>query len=565
MQIYEDGGAKCYVCEKSFSAKQLKEGDVVDIERPPSEKKSPLLKSTSRQLTMEEVSGLKLAKGDRDRQISTAVYEFFKVKNSFNSNGKVDTRFYPYPGGYNARRYPKDGWYRLGKLEGLFGEGLPFVGGNRRLILTTGEEDAMAFAEAMMDKYGKIYPVMSAGSDTNLKLLLERRELVRQYDEVVLAFDEDASGRAALEKAIKIVGIDKVKITKLPQKDANDVLRESGGPALINAMFDAQSYTPGGFLSRDELWEKMEADSKVKSLLFPDCLAGVNKKTKGKRYGDITLFISGTGSGKSTILREDALFTKEHHLVDEDGNPDPSQKIGWIALEEGPGESARKFSGMALNKNPAAQDEPMTLEEMRPGFDAVFGSDQFIVLDHQGSVSDTGLIEKMEWLCLKGCKHIYLDHITIAASEGFEGSDGNEAIDKFMNALLTLVKRYEVWIGVVSHLRKVSSGSQAFEEGKLPSMDDIKGSGSIKQISMDIVAFARNMRAKKDNVRNKIEMEVLKCRYTGLTGPVAGASYVFETGRLNYDETIYSDDEEEFEAEKMEEVEETRVSKGKFD
>ena len=75
-------------------------------------------------------------------------------------------------------------------------------------------------------------------------------------------------------------------------------------------------------------------------------------------------------------------------------------------------------------------------------------------------------------------------------------------------------------------------GSKSFEEGKLPSMDDIRGSGSIKQISMDIVAFARNMKSKNDDIRNTIKMSVLKCRFTGLTGPVRGAKYLFEIGRL---------------------------------
>ena len=102
-----------------------------------------------------------------------------------------------------------------------------------------------------------------------------------------------------------------------------------------------------------------------------------------------------------------------------------------------------------------------------------------------------------------------------------------------MNDLLRLVKSHDVWIGLVSHLRKAPGGGKSFEEGKLPSIDDIRGSGSIKQISFDIIAFARDLTAEDVEIRNQIKMAVLKARYTGLTGPVRGAFYDPLTGRLH--------------------------------
>ena len=101
-----------------------------------------------------------------------------------------------------------------------------------------------------------------------------------------------------------------------------------------------------------------------------------------------------------------------------------------------------------------------------------------------------------------------------------------------MNDLLGLVKKYNVWIGLISHLRKTGNQGKSFEDGQLPSMDDIKGSGSIKQISMDIIAFARNIGADTESERNTIQTKVLKCRYTGLTGPSGTMAYDFKTGRL---------------------------------
>ena len=75
-------------------------------------------------------------------------------------------------------------------------------------------------------------------------------------------------------------------------------------------------------------------------------------------------------------------------------------------------------------------------------------------------------------------------------------------------------------------------GGKSFEEGNLASIDDIKGSGSIKQISFDIVAFARNLVAEDEAERNTIKFRVLKSRFTGLTGDAGSATYDVKTTRL---------------------------------
>jgi twinkle protein len=154
-----------------------------------------------------------------------------------------------------------------------------------------------------------------------------------------------------------------------------------------------------------------------------------------------------------------------------------------------------------------------------------------------------GIISQLEYMALSGCKYLFIDHITILVSEGAEGLTGNEAIDKVMNDLLRISKQHNVWIGLVSHLRKMSTTGQSFEEGRLPTVDDIRGSGSIKQISHDILAFARNITAENEDQRNTITLSVLKSRYTGKTGPAGTCKYDYDTGRLHdglYDDMIDS-------------------------
>jgi len=509
-QIYEDGSAFCFSCKTNYFAP--KEDHMENKED----------NSWSNPDSVNEVYNDLSVKGFKERNIYKQVSEHYGVRVSFDIDGNIDSHYYPYHSdgnlvGYKVRKLPKN-FTSIGKVRGgLFGQHL-YTGG-RRLVITEGELDAMAVQAAWYKKYKTFYPVVSLRSASSIKDLIDVRDWIRNFDEVILWFDNDDAGRIASKEAARIIGYDKIKIANSPEKDASDLWIKSP-EKVLSAIYDSVEYTPAGILTKEELWHQLEKYNEMESVPYPEFMGGLNEKLKGMRFGEITLWTSGTGSGKSTLLREIAIDLLEK----------TEDKIGIISLEESPAETARKMAGMALDKNPAKEEIP--LDDLKSGFDKVFGNNRVMVLDHQGSISDGSIMDFLEYMCLSGCKYLFVDHITILASEGAEGLTGNEAIDKIMNDLLGLVKKHEVWIGLISHLRKTDNKGKSFEEGKLPSMDDIKGSGSIKQISMDIIAFARNVGSEDSEERNTIKTKVLKCRYTGLTGPSGSLYYDFNTGRL---------------------------------
>jgi len=453
--------------------------------------------------------------GITSRNISSHVTEYFGVKT--HQYDDKPAHFYPYGDDcYKVRILPKE-FRMIGKAKKLFGQD-KFTGG-RMLVITEGELDALTVAQACLDFNKRIYPVVSIPSANQLQILLQQREWIRRFDSVIIWFDNDDAGSKAIHEASKIIGFDKVKIVSSDQKDASDLYMKYGAKEVTNVIWNAQKYNPAGILSGEVIWDKFIERQNTESIPYPSCLNGLNDKLKGMRQGEITLFTSGTGSGKSTVIKEIIW-----HLL----RTTQEDRIGLISLEESVGDTAEKFIGMTINKR--IGDVPTTEEELRTGFNLVFKDERLILLDHQGSVDDSSLIDKIEYMALMGCKYLFLDHITIAVSEGSEGLSGNEAVDKVMSDLLKVVKKHNVWLGIVSHLRK--SGGGAFEEGNMASIDDIKGSGSIKQISFDIIAFSRNLVAANPADRNKIEFSVLKSRYTGLTGPAGISKYNQVTGRL---------------------------------
>ena len=467
------------------------------------------------------------------RGISQEVVDHFKVKMSVNEDGRPESHFYPYTRNgkivaYKERKLPKE--FRVHgdfKNVELFGQNL-FTGG-RTLVICEGEIDVLSVAQAFKDYKGTIYPVVGMASASDTTSVLRNRDWINSFDSIILMLDNDDAGKKATDAIAKMIKTGKARVARLPEKDANETLVTHGKDAILRAIWDAQEWSPAGIVTGESIWEQFMARQEVESIPYPDCLSGLNTKLGGMRHGEITLFTSGTGSGKSTVIKEiilDLLETTE-------------DRVGLVSLEESVGDTAEKFISMALQR-PISEPPPLTEEELREGFDNIFADERLVLLDHQGSVGDDSLIDKIEYMALMGCRYIVLDHITIAVSEGTDGLSGNEAIDKIMSDLLKVVKRHNIWLGLISHLRK-AMGGKSFEEGNLASIDDIKGSGSIKQISFDIIAFARNLVAEDEGERNTIHFRVLKSRFTGRTGDAGAAIYDQRTTRLRSANDVLQD------------------------
>lgn len=516
--IYEDG-AYCFSCQ--YTTKKV--NIMNDLE--------PVAKPNSN-ITLEEINDLN-SFPINSRGISKQVVDHFGIKMAVNPDGSGGSHFYPYTNegrvaAYKERKLPKS-FVAHGNFSNveLFGQSV--ASGGKTLVITEGELDACAVAEAFLHKYKRIFPVVSMPSATGCKTVLAQREWIRRFESVILFFDKDEAGQAAIQKVAKIIGAGKVKVAKLLEKDPCEQLLKHGPQSLLQSYWDAETWSPAGLVMGEAIWEQFQQRQRTKSRPYPKCLAGLNDKLKGIRQGEITLFTSGTGSGKSTIVKEIVL----------DLLKDEENKIGLISLEESVGDTAEKFIEMTLNQKLDHDDNNLSELDLRQGFESVFADERLVLLDHQGSVGDSTLTDKIEYMCLMGCKYLVLDHITIAVSEGSEGLSGNEAIDKVMSDLLKIVKKHNIWLCLISHLRKAPGGGASFEEGKLASIDDIKGSGSIKQISFDIVAFARNLVADNATERNTIKFRVLKSRFTGLTGSAGAAIYNTKTGRLTSTDNVF--------------------------
>lgn len=546
VQIFEEGPAKCFSCGASYfydkEFKKVKGEEFTDDKVVKDNYRRSHFKRADTDL--DDIMVLP-SRGFEERLITKQVSEFFKVKASYDQQGNIDRYYFPFSNdsgtaivGYKTKN-PKDkkDMFSVGEAKTVFGIE-HFLNGGNRIVITEGEEDAMAVAQTSLIKYDQIYPVISMGGAQQTNFLLKIRDTLRKFKEVVIWFDNDEQGEKASKEAVKIIGQDICKVIRSNEKDACDVLKahglKDGTKKVWSYIWDAKPYSPAGIVPGEETWERYQEFKNLVFVPWPPFLSKLNQLTYGRALSTITMFAAGTSIGKSTLLREDI-----YHLLQT-----TEEKIGAIFLEEDIGETVGGIMGLYLNKRIGLPGVVITPEEEMTAWKNTVGkNDRIILLDHQGSVSDNSLIDKIEFMALKGCKYIYLDHITIAVSES-EESNPNAAIDKFMSDVLKIVKRHNIWIGVVSHLRKVKSGEDSFESGAPIAEDDLKGSGSLKQISFQTIAISRNKLAENEKVRNRSQIYLLKDRKTGNTGPAGAYRYDAFTGRLI---EVNPDDEEQFE------------------
>lgn len=414
-------------------------------------------------------------------------------------------------------RFPDKSFAVLGKISNrLFGSQLWSSG--KKIVITEGEIDCLTVSQLQSNKW----PVVSIpnGAQAAKKAIEANLEYLDKFEEVVLMFDMDEPGRKACEECAKVLPAGKAFIANLPLKDPNECLLEGKGGDVIQAIWNAKPYRPDGIVAGTDLYEKCvtDIDDLKDSVEYP--WVALQNKTKGARHGELYVLTSGSGMGKSTLLRElEFYFGVER-----------KELCGIVALEESTRKTGLELMSLYLNKrillDPSSTDEAGRKE----AFVETIGNGRFFLYDHFGSLDSSNLLGKLRFMIVSlGCKRIFLDHISIVVSGMDADEDGGErkAIDKLMTNLRSLVEETQCTMFVVSHLKRPEK--KGHEEGGQVSLSQLRGSGAIAQLSDMVIGLERNQQGDSPNV---LTIRVLKNRHSGDTGVSGQLKYNTETGRL---------------------------------
>ena len=386
----------------------------------------------------------------------------------------------------------------------FFGQNLFHSG--KKLVITEGEIDCLTVSQMGGNKW----PVVSLphGCTSAKRTFKENLEWLESFDEVIVMFDMDAQGRKAVEDVQGMLSPHKLKIADLPEKDANACLVAGKGDAIIQAIFNAKEYRPDGIINAADIEDDFFSDdTEAKCYDYPWC-KGLKSITKGLRKGELVMLTAGTGIGKSTAAREIA-----YKLKVKDG-----LKIGLVFLEENPKKTLRELLSIHVEKPLSIMWGSADKEKLKTAYEELFSDKRFVLYDHFGSIESGNLLTRIRYLAVaEQCDFIIFDHISIAVSGMEDGGDERKTIDKLMTHLRSLVEETGVGMIVISHLKK-TSGEKSFEEGGIISLDDLRGSGTLKQLPDEVLALERNQQAEDESERNLIKIRVLKNRFAGSTG-----------------------------------------------
>lgn len=452
-----------------------------------------------------------------DRKIPSWVCEFYgyTVSNHNGQNCQLANFYVNNELVGQKARFADKRFQIFGKIPGLYGEHR-FKEGGKRLVITEGEIDAMSAFLVLAGPSRNHWPVVSIpnGAASAEKSIKQSLQFVNSFQEVVILFDQDEQGQKAALAVAKLLPPGKAHIATLPLKDANDMIKAGREAELRKACWDAKPYRPDGIVNASSLWERVRKSRSVESIPYP--FPALNNMTKGLRKRELITITSGTGMGKSTLVREIA-----HDLLSK------GKRVGMMMLEEAPDDTMRSIMGIELSKPLVVDRECATEEEQKAAFDKV--SDNLVLYDHFGSLDFELIMNTIRYMAIgNACDFIIFDHVSIAIAAMSEGNERKQ-IDVLVTKLRTLVQETGVGLIMVSHLSRQEG--KPHEEGGRVSLSNLRGSHSTAQISDMVIALERNQQAETGS--NIVTVRILKNRFTGETGVSGYLAYDKDIGRLS--------------------------------
>lgn len=456
-----------------------------------------------------------------------------EIENYYDSSGRIQSQ--------KIRKTETKEFFWVGSTQNvqLYGQHLWEKGGPR-LLITEGAIDCLTMSQLFDNKY----PVVSipSGVQGAVKSIKDNYEFVSSFDVIVLCFDMDDPGQIAVKEVAEILPPGKVKIMHLPRKDPNEMLVSNEGKQLLQCYWNAKTYSPDSILHISQVTGN---ETKV-SEIFEFPWDNLTNFLIGQDSGRLYLWTSATGHGKSSIIKEIML----HHLHQ-------NTPTGCIFLEESPestvddiislklGKPVRKIMGQRqLNKlrkkfnkeeilstiPDDLSDEEYLVTKQSVGFLPLY------IYDHIGNTKIENVMSRLEYMAVAlSCKVLVVDHITLLGNMLLSNDDGNNynserlILDNVMKQLRALVERTGCIVHVVSHIKKTDKN---VDEGDKISLSDLRGSGSLAQISDYVIALERNRQHPDPIISNTTCVRVLKNRKTGACGVACALFYNKDTSKL---------------------------------
>ena len=509
--FYDDGHSYCFSCDED-AAYQRGDSDGGVAERQP-KLASDFLRG--------EVEALAKRKID-DRTCERFNYQV----GEFNGRKCHIAPYYDDTGRLVAQqlRLPGKDFPILGDLKKalpLWGQHLCRDGG-RMLVITEGQLDAMSVTQAM----GLSYPAVSLpnGAKSAKKAITRALPFLSRFEKIVLCFDEDDDGRQALEDALPLLPFGKAYVASLPLKDANDMVKAGRSKELTDAIWGARRWVPDVLNELDDdLIEQAIADPEW-GLPWP--WRTMTQRTYGIRRSAVYTWGAGTGSGKTTLMKQLAMTAMRPDLGEDHSDfltmPAP-RPVATILYEEPVRQTVKTIGGMVIGKRVHVPGVEFDRDELRAAVETFRPLLKSVSL--RGARNWETVKSTIRYLCLgEGVRDFIVDPMTALTA-----GDENErvSLDGIMSEIAELAEDLDVTIHLVFHL--ATPDGKSHEDGGRVQEKHFRGSRAVAFWSHYLIGLERD----KQDPDCPTTIRGLKDRLTGdAIGPFIALAYDRETGRM---------------------------------
>ena len=418
---------------------------------------------------MDEISSYPV-RGLDDRKIGKATVDYYGVKVSLDQERQehVTIHYYPYESydtgklsGYKFRIVEGKVIRSMGNCKRVFpfGWSKAIQSGSPKLFITEGEIDAMSLFSVIMQRNkggqyeGNIPAVVSvphgaAAASRDIALVLS--DIRKHFKEVVLVFDNDAAGKAAVDEVLKIMP--EAKVATVPGKDVNECVMEGHLKALFKSvMFDAGTPKNTRLVYAEDLFEAAKKPAEF-GLSWP--WKATTKMTRGIRFGETIYIGAAPKMGKSEIVNAiGAHLIKEHGL-----------KIMMAKPEEANAKTVKLLAGKMVGKVFHDPDIPFDEQAFDEACEMMRG--KVVLLNLYQHVGWDTLKSDIRAAAAQGIKAVFIDPCT-NLTNGMSAADANTKLQEIAQEAAAMSLDLDIVIFLFCHLKNPESGPSHERGGKV--------------------------------------------------------------------------------------------------
>ena len=419
----------------------------------------------------------------RDRGINRAVREQYGARTSISPVGDLERHFYPVTKDgvvltYKFRDIADKKFGRItkgAKDTDLFGM-LSLKGSPRQVLITEGEEDAMAAHQMLTGKVHNLGCLSLPDGTGSLKSVEHNLQWLQKAEKVYFCPDQDKVGLEMVEKMASLLP-DVHIVSDLSEKDANAMLAVGKDKDFCNSFLRAKAYTPSFLVQVGDVLKDVVKTPEWGRMWPWNTL---HQATYGMRDGEGMFAGAGVKIGKSEFINQ----LVHSRIAAADGDIP-----AVIKFEEQPFMTVKKLSGKMDGVFYHRPDRTVDLVRLEATAKSLDG--KLYMYKAFGQATWDIVANYIRYVVANGSKTVIIDPITKLTNH-LNPSDTETELRRISNDLACMAHDLGFFYVVTCHLKAPPAQKTPHERGGRVESNQFRGSRAMMENCYYMLGIERN-------------------------------------------------------------------------